>query len=84
MGDLSRFDTCKTLLKTFSVINSHFKVFHWKILVFQGFQGHLVWFQGFQGFQGPTDTLFIGCLCLEEISLVICVYKMNFIGYLCI
>lgn len=47
----------KTLLKTLSLINSHFKfqgfhVFYWKILIFQGFQDYLVWFPGFQeGFQ---------------------------------
>ena len=47
----------KTLLKSFSVINPNFKVlkvFHCKIPDYQGFQGHLVWFQGFQG---PAATL---------------------------
>ena len=50
----------ETLLKSFSVINSHFKdfkIFYWKILVFQGFQVHLVWFKAFQGFHGPPVAL---------------------------
>ena len=61
----------KTLLKSFSVINPNFKVlkvFHWKILDFQGFQGHLVWFQGFQGFQGLAATLTL-LICREYLLL---------------